>query len=572
MYLNKLLLKDFGKFNNKQIELKSGLNLIYGENEAGKTTVKEFIVGMLYGIEKSRGLGARLDNYELRKPLNGRGFSGKAYIKHNGKNYLIERSFLRHNRKVSAMDVQSGRELRLENKNSLHKTMFDLDKNTYVNTLCIGEHGAAPGKELANEMSNYLANLSTTGSADIDKKEAIDRLKKERSNHDLRPIQKKLDDISAEIDTFSDVEDGLKAIRADIAKLDEEFVMETAKRKREARKIIESEDGEVTYEDDEEINAKLDSLVESGIEPTEEEETGEPEDKLSDKIWVIILTGLFVVGVIAAMVYILPFSEGVRQLFIVCTALFVVVTIVEGLYAKGVFQDDITTPSEEEFKKIIKELGGTATPLIKPDESEVEIDMTFAKEFADKKAELKVVEKEFLDRRNKRLELEDEYNTIAKQKTVVERELQAIDLAIETINKMSAQIHNDLGFLINDNISDIVSKITDGKYQDVRLDENLHVMVRDGDSYIGIEYLSAGTMEQIYLAVRLSVARLLCRDKMPLIIDDIFTNYDEPRLINTLDCLKTIDTEQIILMTSNPHIGDMLDDLDMDYNYVELSM
>lgn len=572
MYLNKLLLKDFGKFNNKQIELKSGLNLIYGENEAGKTTVKEFIVGMLYGIEKSRGLGARLDNYELRKPLNGRGFSGKAYIKHNGKNYLIERSFLRHNRKVSAMDVQSGRELRLENKNSLHKTMFDLDKNTYVNTLCIGEHGAAPGKELANEMSNYLANLSTTGSADIDKKEAIDRLKKERSNHDLRPIQKKLDDISAEIDTFSDVEDGLKAIRADIAKLDEEFVMETAKRKREARKIIESEDGEVTYEDDEEINAKLDSLVESGIEPTEEEETGEPEDKLSDKIWFIILTGLFVVGVIAAMVYILPFSEGVRQLFIVCTALFVVVTIVEGLYAKGVFQDDITTPSEEEFKKIIKELGGTATPLIKPDESEVEIDMTFAKEFADKKAELKVVEKEFLDRRNKRLELEDEYNTIAKQKTVVERELQAIDLAIETINKMSAQIHNDLGFLINDNISDIVSKITDGKYQDVRLDENLHVMVRDGDSYIGIEYLSAGTMEQIYLAVRLSVARLLCRDKMPLIIDDIFTNYDEPRLINTLDCLKTIDTEQIILMTSNPHIGDMLDDLDMDYNYVELGV
>jgi uncharacterized protein YhaN len=57
---------------------------------------------------------------------------------------------------------------------------------------------------------------------------------------------------------------------------------------------------------------------------------------------------------------------------------------------------------------------------------------------------------------------------------------------------------------------------------------------------------------------------------MPLIIDDIFTNYDEQRLVNTLDCLKTIDTEQIILMTSNTHIGDMLDELDMDYNYVEL--
>lgn len=567
MYLNKLLLKDFGKFNNKSIDLKPGLNLIYGENEAGKTTVKEFIVGMLYGIDKSRGLGARLDNYELRKPLDGRGFSGKAYINYNGKNHLIERSFLRHNRKLSAMDVQSGRELKLKNKNSLHGTMFDLDKNTYVNTLCIGEHGAAPGKELANEMSNYLANLSTTGSADINKKDAIERLKAEKKKNDVRPVLEKLDNIAAEIDEHKSVDDELKDIRAKISELDQEFAMETAKRKREARKMVEGDDGEVSYEENYQLSAKLDNLAEKATAATELDEDAEPEEKLSDKIWFIILTGIFVVGVIATMVHILPFSEGVRQLFIVCTALFVIVTIVEGLYAKGVFQDDITTPSEEEFKRIIKELEKQA----ETSEDDVEIDMTFAKEYAEKKADLKVIEKNLLDRRAKRQELEEEFNVISKQRDAIEREVHAIDLAINTINEMSAQIHGDLGFLINDNISDIVSKITDGKYEDVRLDENLHVMVRDGDSYVGIEYLSAGTMEQIYLAVRLSVARLLCRDKMPLIIDDIFTNYDEPRLINTLDCLKTIDTEQIILMTSNPHIGDMLDDLDMDYNYVELA-
>ncbi|MBO5425161.1 MAG: AAA family ATPase [Lachnospiraceae bacterium] len=566
MYLNKLLLKDFGKFNNKSIDLKPGLNLIYGENEAGKTTIKEFIIGMLYGIDKSRGLGARLDNYELRKPLDGRGFSGKAYINYKGKNHLVERSFLRHNRKLSAMDVQAGRELKLKNKNSLHGTMFDLDKNTYVNTLCIGEHGAAPGKELANEMNNYLANLSTTGSADIDKTAAIERLKAEKKKNDVKPIIEKLDNIAAEIDEFKTVDEDLKDIRAKISELDQEFAMETAKRKREARKMVEGDDGEVSYEENYQLSAKLDNLAEQATAATEIEDE-EPEEKLSDKIWFIILTGIFVIGVIAAMVHILPFSEGVRKLFIVCTFLFVIVTIVEGLYAKGVFQDDITTPSEEEFKRIIKELEKQA----ETSEDDVEIDMTFAKEYAEKKADLKVIEKNHLDRHAKKLELEEEFTVISKQRDAVEREVHAINLAINTINEMSAQIHGDLGFLINDNISDIVSKITDGKYDDVRLDENLHVMVRDGDSYVGIEYLSAGTMEQIYLAVRLSVARLLCRDKMPLIIDDIFTNYDEPRLINTLDCLKTIDTEQIILMTSNPHIGDMLDDLDMDYNYVELA-
>ena len=94
----------------------------------------------------------------------------------------------------------------------------------------------------------------------------------------MRPILKQLDEISAEMDAFSDVDEELKDIRAKISKLDEEFAVETAKRKREARKIIESEDGEVTYEENVVISAKLDSLVESGTESATEEAETEPEE------------------------------------------------------------------------------------------------------------------------------------------------------------------------------------------------------------------------------------------------------------------------------------------------------
>lgn len=624
MYFNKLLVKNFGKFNNREIELKKGLNLIYGENESGKTTIKEFIVGMLYGIDKSRGLGARLDNYELRKPLDGRGYAGKAYIQYNGRNHLIERSFLRYNKKTTVMDIQSGREVKLRDKNSLHGTMFDIDKNTYVNTLCIGEHGAAPGKELANKLGNYLGNLSTTGSADIDKTYAIEHLKEERRKYDTRPVQRQLDDISEELSLYEGVEDDIANVRGQIADLEQEFAMEVARRKREARRLIETEKN-LKFDEDEENEQPEEAADGSGKTEITEETADSPdkteaaekvtdntdnqdnsaaaedeektekesaakklskvfakkeervfldsdlwedtkvEKPLTERLWFIILTGIFVIAVIAAMVYILPFEKGVRQLFIVCTALFVIVTIVEGLYAKGVFDGDVNTPSEEEFREMIYRLERKTESY-----EDVEIDMSFAGEYADRKAELRVVEKELLDKKMRKQELTEEFSVLSKKRDSIEREVHAINLAINTINEVSAEIHGDLGYLINDNISDIVSKITNGKYQDVYLDENLHVMVRDNDNFVGIEYLSAGTMEQIYLAVRLSVARLLCRDKMPLIIDDIFANYDEPRLINTLDCLKTIDTEQIILMTSNPHIGDMLDDLDMDYNYVEL--
>ncbi|MBE5932782.1 MAG: hypothetical protein E7263_05100 [Lachnospiraceae bacterium] len=565
MFLSKLLLKDFGKFNNKEIDLKPGLNLVYGGNEAGKTTVKDFIVGMLYGIDKARGLKARFDDYELRKPLSGRGFSGKAYIKKDDKSYFVERSFLRHNRRVTAMDVATGRELDLRNTNTLQGTLFELDKNTYENTLCIGEHGAAPGKELASEMSNYLSNLATTGSADIDKDRAINRLKNQKKKYDTRPYKEKVDIVSDELLEFTKVDDELKEIRGKIADVEQEFAMETARRKREARKLIETEKG-TTYQENEELNESMDELAKRAVFlDADLIKDYKKELPLTDRVWFILLTGLFVVAVIAAMVYILPFESSVRQLFIICTILFVIVTIVEGMYSKGMLNGEIYTPTEEDFKKMVYELERKQETY-----EEVEIDMSFAKEFADKKAELMVIEKQILDKKEKKRQLEEELSLANAKIAELDRECHIINLAINTINQVSAEIHGDLGFLINDNISDIVSKITDGKYKDVRMDDKMHIMVKDADSYVGIEYLSAGTIEQIYLAVRLSVARLLCRDKMPLIIDDIFTAYDETRLVNTLDCLKTIDTDQIILLTSNPHIGDMLDDLDMDYNYVEL--
>lgn len=565
MFLSKLLLKDFGKFNNKEIDLKPGLNLVYGGNEAGKTTVKDFIVGMLYGIDKARGLKARFDDYELRKPLSGRGFSGKAYIKKDDKSYFVERSFLRHNRRVTAMDVATGRELDLRNTNTLQGTLFELDKNTYENTLCIGEHGAAPGKELASEMSNYLSNLATTGSADIDKDRAINRLKNQKKKYDTRPYKEKVDIVSDELLEYTKVDDELKEIRGKIADVEQEFAMETARRKREARKLIETEKG-TTYQENEELNESMDELAKRAVFlDADLIKDYKKELPLTDRVWFILLTGLFVVAVIAAMVYILPFESSVRHLFIICTILFVIVTIVEGMYSKGMLNGEIYTPTEEDFKKMVYELERKQETY-----EEVEIDMSFAKEFADKKAELMVIEKQILDKKEKKRQLEEELSLANAKIAELDRECHIINLAINTINQVSAEIHGDLGFLINDNISDIVSKITDGKYKDVRMDDKMHIMVKDADSYVGIEYLSAGTIEQIYLAVRLSVARLLCRDKMPLIIDDIFTAYDETRLVNTLDCLKTIDTDQIILLTSNPHIGDMLDDLDMDYNYVEL--
>lgn len=80
MILNKLLLKSFGKFQNREIVLKEGINVVYGENESGKSTMHTFLRAMFFGLRRMRG---RLPGQTLTPVINHgertpgmRGFSG----------------------------------------------------------------------------------------------------------------------------------------------------------------------------------------------------------------------------------------------------------------------------------------------------------------------------------------------------------------------------------------------------------------------------------------------------------------------------------------------------------------
>ena len=54
MKINKLKINSYGKLKEKQIDLKPGINIIYGKNEAGKSTLLNFIVDSVYGISKNK--------------------------------------------------------------------------------------------------------------------------------------------------------------------------------------------------------------------------------------------------------------------------------------------------------------------------------------------------------------------------------------------------------------------------------------------------------------------------------------------------------------------------------------
>ena len=96
MKINSLHLVSFGKFKNQSFDLDKDLNLFYGLNEAGKTTIIHFIEGMIYGFYDPFRKGRyRLDIYDRYLPEDG-AYIGHMVLTHQKKKYRLERNFSAH--------------------------------------------------------------------------------------------------------------------------------------------------------------------------------------------------------------------------------------------------------------------------------------------------------------------------------------------------------------------------------------------------------------------------------------------------------------------------------------------
>ena len=114
------------------------------------------------------------------------------------------------------------------------------------------------------------------------------------------------------------------------------------------------------------------------------------------------------------------------------------------------------------------------------------------------------------------------------------------------------------------------NRITNNKYTEVKIDDQLRVMVKSGSSFISMDYLSTGTISQIYLALRLSIANVLINEELPIIMDDVFVTYDGQRLQETLGCLGEYLNRQIIIFTMNPGVQEMFASQGIPSNFIAL--
>lgn len=558
MRIDRLHLRDYGQFHDKTVSLVSGINVVYGANEAGKSTVKDFIIDMLYGIDKARGLGARFDHYEQKKPINGSAFSGAMEISAEDTSYLVERNFARQEKKTVVRDLDSGREITLQEPNSLVGTLIQTDKSTYENTLCIGQMGAATDKEIADKLNNYIVNMASSRTGDIDAVNAIMELKNKKKSFSNKELEQREQEITAKLALDRDFDAELAEVKEEYTKVETDMRGKKKGAQLQFTPIKLNREQDI-YEKDEDEAEQTRSVEEKQLSPKEKELQvlrNMGTKSIFDNVFVILFVSLICMALVVGITYFVPINiPQIKMIIMGFGIALVLITTIQVLVKRAKIYKLL---EEIEIEKGFEE---AKNQTLSEEEQQ---------QFVQRLSDLKVKEEKILNERNNQEQFLIELNKLKKEKAENEIEIAALDLAIKTIQDLSEEIYDSFGSVLNEQVSEIISRITSNKYSEVKIDDQLRVMVKHGSSFISMDYLSTGTIEQIYLALRLSIANVLIAEELPIIVDDIFVTYDYQRLYEALSCLGEYLNRQIIIFTTNPGIHDMFAGLGIESSYITL--
>ena len=182
MKIKELYIKNFGKFSDKKIVFEDGINLFYGENEAGKTTIHTFIKCMLFGLERGRGRASVNDTFSLYEPWeNPNYYAGILRFESGGKNFRLERNFDKYSKDASLICEDDGEEFSLEH-GDLEMVLGGLNAANYENTVAIAQMQVETNQSLAVELQNYATNYYSTGNSDINLDGALSVLNKRKKD------------------------------------------------------------------------------------------------------------------------------------------------------------------------------------------------------------------------------------------------------------------------------------------------------------------------------------------------------------------------------------------------------
>ncbi len=655
MKIEKIKINSYGTLKNKEINLEK-INIIYGKNESGKSTLLNFIKNIFYGISKNKN-GKEISDYEKYLPWNSEEFSGKIkYILDNNDEYEIFRDFYKKNPQVingNFEEISSKFKIDKKEGNQFFYEQTGVDEKVYISTIMTPQQEVVLDNSTKNNLLQKVANVGETGDYEVSFSKVIDSINK-------RQIE--------EVGTKRTQDRPINIVQNRSEEL--KFVLKDEKMLLESKKKLQNRKEEILQKLEEEkqrneIVKKENQLLYN--EQIEKEKINiknklEKENKYKNKKIILIIIFILLI-IINILNFIFSQSKIINYIILMLIPINIFLFILN-VKNKNKINNENNNKIKNNLnsKKINNKLSNKKLKnnLYSENKNNKKIDYNLNNEnlnykeinynlnnenlnnkeinynlineysnnkktnnnlnneklnnkktnnlinelennnlkneinninLEEKKKELeqksekinqkildyelqlngiKYEENKISEETEKIIAYKEEQANIKEQLEILEEKNICFQAAKNLLQKAYEKMKNDVTPKFTKNLSQIIKEISNGKYEKISINEQITVELENG-RVVSANNLSIGTIDEIYLALRLSMLDEISKEKMPIILDETFAYFDEERLENILLFLqKQSEKHQIILFTCTNREKQILDKLKINYNFIEL--
>lgn len=676
MRIDRVEIDGFGKLNNCSYDFSDGLNLIYGENESGKSTLCEFILAMFYGLpNESKRVSDDMSARKKYRPWKEETFGGRLYFTDNdGKRFVIERSFRATKRSDKATLRNADTWEEIPDAESVGENLFGLSREAFLKTLYVKSFGADNLKSDDGEIMSRLSNLETSGDEDISYSKILNAMEKEiyslktktAKGGKIVALEEKINTLNNEralasmtysaLENDKQISENLKNeadIKENEAKiLEKEYAIALQHEKYLAQKKVEEtktviEERLLAEEEklkdlksqlkklneDDEFTISAEEINRARAQETKrliiEEKMAQAKKDIPEKVRPIIDEKRVIPGFFGLVVFIIGFLLKSIITYIAGVLIAVVgILVCLCINLKKRKDDDKKREAyyelKHEFEKINEELESIFSPYgvlnsdelsalfvsandkekrasllekqIKTCENEIDVlkrsltQETKKTEFSEnvigyngESAEklfekinaLKTEQKEMIERANEILvriaretaeirseeEISSEIELISAEIKDAEKRYGALTKANEWLNLAHQEIKNNFAPRLNQKASLMLSLLTNEKYNDLKANDTFDINLKSlGGEIVEANYMSRGTYDLLYIALRFAAMSVLTDGKIPpVILDDAFSQFDDTRLKNAVSLIGQSDEfSQVLLFTCHENYKEIL--------------
>ena len=601
MIIKEVNIGKFGKLENQKYQFAPRINVIYGANESGKSTLMQFLKAMLFGLEKTR-VRKTLDTYNRYEPWDTPAyFYGSMMFETGQQQFLLERNFYYKEKRARLVNIRDGEELSVE-YGDLDMLLGNVSAAAYENTCCIGQEQLLPGRELGVLLEDERSNLAQTGSGDFQLSKALQELEQKRKNaektrkeleqqrlshiHQLEVNQQVLERDVAGLKAQQEkqstqqgtVQEQVRALQQQMEPVQTAY-QTVCRREQELKSAVAQE--QLEWEQAEREQWKREQF-------RREQEEAEALQQKSGKnagfspLLLIGVAGLILAPVLRSAMD--GFQKIAPALNIIC-----IILILAGLvsaYRKS--REKKTADSGQKHRQSVND----SVQNHREQDSR-----------ANDRANLQSVE-----RKGRKSALDQQLQRVCQQKSVLEEQLQqlkdqkkalqlqaarqegsgdqvqsqiqekevelenlteqmaelqqetleehnaradrdALELAAETMSRLAARMSKTLEHTLDKEMSGILAQITGNVHEQLQVTDGQGIVLAEQMQKRTPEAYSQGTMQQAYFSYRMAAGHMLMKEEpLPFLLDETFANYDEERLRQTLRWLAEQEN-QIFLFT-----------------------